>query len=273
MPEINANKRFLSPDMCRLISMQAADLREQARIELTLRGEPTLNPQVLENLAIMRECGPKFQISLFTNGVRILKDHDLPRKLLDAGVNILCIDCYNGTYDRFKDIADASGEMVVDFRAFSAYKRHSKGHTLRLINLVPDIQEGAVDVRQIHNNAGNVNPEYLQSLPGYPNRQLPMVKKCARPFRELVVYHTGDVVLCCHDWGAEHVLGNVTEQTLEGIWYGSSHLQALRQLYAGNRAGVQPCDRCDYHGGYRLGFLQDPGWAPGAAADERGAGG
>lgn len=226
-------------------------------MELTLRGEPTLNPAIEPNLRAIREEAPRFQVSLFTNGVRILKDHGLIGRLLDAGVNILCIDCYNNTYDRFKAIADASGEQVEDFRKFSAYKRHRNGHTLRLVNLVPDIQEGAVDVRQIHNNAGNVDPLYLISLPGYPEKELPLQRRCVRPFRELVVYSTGDVVICCHDWKAEGVLGNIKNQTLYEIWYGEKHLNALQALYNKDRSAT-PCNKCDYHGGYRVGFLKDP---------------
>lgn len=257
LKSINQNKSFLTLDTCRLACTQAAEIREDFRVELTLRGEPTLNPQLVENLEVIRECGPLFQITLFTNGVRIMKDASLIDKILDAGVNILCIDCYNNTYDRFFEIANRSGEQVVDFRDFSAYKRHKDGHRLRVVNLVPDIQEGAVDVRKIHNNAGNVNEEYLHSLPNYPDKVLPLGKRCARPFRELVVYHTGDVIICCHDWQAENVLGNIYEESLYNIWYGEKHWQILKSLYAKDR-GLNPCRKCDYSGGYRLGLLKDP---------------
>lgn len=243
--------------MCRRIVEQALEIKENFRVELTLRGEPTLNPHFIENVSIIREVAPKFQISLFTNGVKILKDHSLIGQYLDAGINILCIDCYNNTYDRFKVIGKDSGEKLVDFRTFSAYKRHPKGEKLRVVNLVPDIQEGAVEVRKIHNNAGNVSEEYLENLDGYELKELPLEKNCARPYRELVVHHTGNVIICCHDWQAEGVMGNVMEDTLYNIWYGKKHLEILRSLYQKDRSGV-PCNKCDYPGGYRLGLLTNP---------------
>lgn len=261
LPEINSNKQFMEPWICETIVEQAVELKPNLRVELTLRGEPTLNQQILDNLRIMRRVASKFQISLFTNGVSLLTRKVAIKDLLDAGVNILCIDCYNGTYDKFLDFAKGTGEKIVDFRDFSAYRRHPNGHKLRVIDLVPDIQEGAVDVRKIHNNAGNVSQRYLDSLKGYEKKKLPLAKGCARPFRELVVYHTGDVVICCHDWKAECVLGNVLDETLIEIWYGEKHWQILKDLYEKKRSRV-PCCKCDYSGGYRLGLLQNPTKSP-----------
>lgn len=261
IPEINLHKQFMRPYTCEQIVAQAVELKYNLRVELTLRGEPTLNPQILDNLSIMRRVAPKFQISMFTNGVNLLTGKVKIKDLLDAGVNILCIDCYNGTYDRFFEFANGTGERIVDFRDFSAYKKHPHGHTMRVVNLVPDIQEGAVDVRKIHNNAGNVSQQYLDSLKGYEKKSLPLVKGCARPFRELVVYNDGSVVICCHDWKAECVLGNVFEETLTEIWYGEKHWQILKDLYEKKRDRV-PCCKCDYSGGYRLGLLQNPTKTP-----------
>lgn len=256
------DKQYLDPDLCRLIAEQVAEVLPDGRIELTMRGEPTLNPDVLKNLEILRQVLPYMQISMFTNGVLFFKYPEMMKELIEAGVNILNIDCYNNTYKRFHDLVLKSFNgkgyaKLEDFRRFSAYKRHPRGHFLRVVNLVPDIQEGEVDVRQIHNNAGNVDPDYLKSLPGYKFPSLPLQKQCARPFRELVVTYDGDLVICCHDWRAECVLGNVNDSTLHDLWYGKMHHEILKSLYKKDRSG-KPCNKCDYGGGYRLGFLQDP---------------
>jgi len=246
-----------------IIAKQIKDVNPGGRIELTMRGEPTLNPDVLANLTILRSKLPNIQISMFTNGSLFFKNPTTIENIIDSGVNILNIDCYNNTYDRFNTIAKNTVAIyddieLKDFRTFSAYKRHKSGNALRVINLVPDIQEGEVDVRQIHNNAGNVNPEYLANLPEYKLRKLPMKQRCARPFHELVVTYDGNVVICCHDWQAENVLGNVFDNTLEEIWWGKEHWKILRSLYKKDRANLTPCYKCDYKGGYRLGLLHDP---------------
>ena len=263
-PALYAEKQYHQPAFLKPFAQEYGRFVPNTRIELTLRGEPTLNPQAEELLRILRQYIPRAQVSLFTNGVRILQEPALVGRLLDAGVNILNIDCYNRTYDRFRRLVELElpripGARLTDFRSFSAYRRHPNGHRLRCVNLVPDIADAdrLVAVRVIHNNAGNADPEQLRTRWGIQPIAAPLHKGCARPFREFVLYHDGSVVVCCHDWKAEAVIGRFPQQSVEAIWYGDAHLAMLRSLYRKDRSGV-PCNRCDYHGGYRLGLLRNP---------------
>lgn len=242
---------------------QVAELFPTIKAELAMRGEPTLNPFLIRNLEIIRELVPKIQVTLFTNGSQLLKSPQYLIEILDAGCNILNIDCYGGepAYQKYLKLAESlreEGEFEIkDFREFTAYKKYPSGHKMRVVNLVPDVKFGDVDVRQIHNFAGAANQEYLESLPAYKQKELPLEKKCVRPFRELTVYTNGDINLCCQDWRGQCILGNLHEQTLDEIWYGEKHLQYLQSLYQKDR-NYTPCDECDFHGGYRVGFLQNP---------------
>lgn len=267
MPELQdpEQREYMTPQLMRGIARSCADLNPSPRVELTMRGEPTLNPHVLKNLVVLREEIPGAQISMFTNGVTLLRNEVSANALLDAGVNILNIDCYNKTYDRFEAlartwVAESEGETrLEDFRKFSAYKRHPKGERMRVVNLVPDIadENKLVAVRVIHNNAGNVDAKKLEERWGIPPLRETLKKKCARPFREFVVNWDGTVPICCHDWKDEAVLGKMPEQSASEIWFGDTHLAILRDLYAKDRSGA-PCNKCDYAGGFRLGFLQNP---------------
>lgn len=259
-----ANRKFMTPELCTAVMRSIRELKHDGRIELTMRGEPTLNPHLAQCVGIMRAESPLQQIAIFTNGVALLKRPQLAVELINAGVNILNIDCYNNTYDRFERLADSlcgngSGIVKHDFRQFSAYKRHPHGHRLRVINLVPDIGDAnkLVAVRVIHNNAGNADPVQLQERWGIAPLAAPLAKKCARPFREFVVGWNGEVLICCHDWGNEVVLGRLPGQSATEIWYGDLHLAILQSLYNKDRSGA-PCNKCDYKGGFRLGFLKNP---------------
>lgn len=261
-----AKRRFMDPKKLRAIARSCNELNPTARIELAMRGEPTLNPQILENMRILREEMPKAQISMFSNGTTFLQGKLGMNDLIDAGVNILCVDCYNGTYKRFESMAklQAGDDITVqDFRKFSAYGRHSGGHRMRTIVLVPDIGDKdkagkpLVRVREIHNNAGNADADMLLTHFDVPALEEPLEKKCARPFREFVVNYDGSVVICCHDWKSKDIMGWMPKQSAAEIWYGDKHLQILRALYRKDRSHA-PCDTCDYKGGFRLGFLQDP---------------
>lgn len=265
LPAYSEHPEYLAPELCQWISAEIRSVNDHVRIELTMRGEPTLHPHVVDCVRAIRAELPKSQVSMFTNGVMFLKSRpSLPAELITAGVNILNIDCYNDTWARFQKVAaavtaDHPDIRVTDFRRFSAYRRYPSGHRLRVINLVPDIADpdNGVAVRVIHNNAGNSDPLQLQEHWGISPLTAPLQKKCVRPFRELVFTYDGSVVICCHDWKAESVLGKVPPDRVAEIWYGERHWQILRSLYRRDRSGV-PCNKCDYHGGYRQGFLRNP---------------
>lgn len=262
MPELQNKYEFMHPRLLQTIARQLARLNPEGRIELTRRGEPTLNPDIVRNVSILREAMPNVQISLFTNGTELLRQRSmaLALDLIDAGVNIFNIDCYNNTYDRFKAMAerDAAGVTLQDFRKFSAYKRHSGGFRLRVINLVPDIADPkeTAKVRKIHNAAGNQDPQ-MSELFGIKPITKPLAKNCAKPFREMNVNWDGSVPICCEDWREQCILGKIPRDSAESIWYGKFHLSILRSLYAKDRSGV-PCNKCSFSGGYYLGFLRNP---------------
>ena len=269
--DLHTARDFMLPTTMNHIMPGIRDLNPKGRIELTRRGEPTLNPHLEENVSLMRQHTPQMQISLFTNGVEFIREKS-PRRivaLLDAGVNIINIDCYDSAkdvglakmYDRFKKMLQSLPNTIEqrDFREFSAYQRFSGGHKLRVVNLVPDIADpvNPVKVRKIHNAAGNTNRAIMANEFNIHWPESPLKKNCAKPYRELTVNFDGIVPLCCEDWSTECVLGDLTKHTASEVWYSDFHRAILQSLYAKDRSGV-PCNKCTFHGGYRLGLLQNP---------------
>lgn len=261
-PAFQGAQDFLTPALADEIGRQLGAWVPEARLEFTMRGEPTLNPQAAECIAALREHLPRSQFSMFTNGTTWLKDDSVAEAMLDAGINIFNVDCYNNTYDRFHTKALEVGMRrpdidIADFREFSAYRKQKRGHAIKVINLVPDIADPAqlVKVRKVHNMAGNLSDEQEQRF-GISREALPLAKGCARPFRELTTTWDGKILICCLDWREQGYLGTV-EQGIQEVWYGDEHLAILRALYSKERTGA-PCDVCTYNGGVRLGLLRDP---------------
>jgi radical SAM protein with 4Fe4S-binding SPASM domain len=254
-------REFLSPELCDVVGQQYRDFKPKTRIELTMRGEPTLNPYLETNVTILRQYLPEAQISLFTNGLMLLDDVRLTMRLLAAGVNILNVDCYNNSYEKFSRFFDEHYRDVhlEDFREFTAYKYHRKGYELKVINLVPDIADKMklVPVREIHNYGGSANSKYLEKEFGMKPLTESMRRQCGRPFRECVITNDGDVIICCLDWKKESILGNVKDTHIRDIWYSHKHLDILKDMYIGDRSKA-PCASCNYNGGYRLGLLKNP---------------
>jgi len=233
------------------------------RIEFTMRGEPTLNPDAPAVIKQLRFWLPQAQMSMFTNGTVWLKDEQLPSRLFDAGLNLLNVDCYNRTYDRFKLRAEQHVQAhphveLSDFTQLSAYSKIRNGWRRQIINLVPDIGDPAnpVKVRKVHNMAGNLTQAQEERYGMQPTPPGSVHKRCARPFRELAMYCDGTIVICCHDWNGQDVLGHVRDG-IANVWYGDEHYAAMCALYD-KRRERGACTTCNYSGGMRLGLLRNP---------------
>jgi radical SAM protein with 4Fe4S-binding SPASM domain len=259
---------YMSPSTLRRFGISYSHMREKyphgpPRIEIALRGEPLINPRVEDCLRAVRDTMNESQITLFSNGTQLLKDDGLLVRLFDAGLNVLYLDCYNGTYNRFLSHCErvaCEGVEIYDAKEFTPYRRHPRGYKRRVVSLIVGLedQENSLSIRPIHNVGGNANPDSLIQL-GWKPKNLPLEKTCSRVFREITLHLTGDIVTCCVDWYPDKTttLGNIRELSVEEIWYGEKHLTALRKLHNGDRTwGL--CKTCDYNGGYRLGFLHNP---------------
>lgn len=256
-------REFASTDLAKVFASGIGEMNPNVRIEMAGRGEPTLNPSLTDNIAIIRKIIPRAQIVLFTNGMVLLKDKKLAREVFDAGCNFLNIDCYNGTYDRFSEVAKEivsldSSINISDYRVLPSHRRYAKGHEFKLVNLIPDIQDDArlVHSRTIHNQAGNL-AEYQLNMFGMKRLETPLRKMCKIPFTDCNVLVDGSINICCHDWGEECVLGKIPNDTIEDVWYSKHHLDILRSLHRRDRSGI-PCNSCDYFGGARVGLVRNP---------------
>lgn len=91
---------------------------------------------------------------------------------------------------------------------------------------------------QIHTRAGN------QPI---PNRAFPTARKgqigCTRKFRHNVLLPNGDVVLCCMDYGMQHILGNLLTDTYAALF----HNQEFRKIQQGACDDTSSilCETCD----------------------------
>jgi hypothetical protein len=96
------------------------------------------------------------------------------------------------------------------------------------------LRQHAVDFLefQIQNRAGNLNTEKVKARVSKP------ITAAARPSGKLrcdriyqnVLLPNGDVVLCCMDWSAEHVLGNLKRDRFEDLYRSETFRRVLRGL-------------------------------------------
>ena len=230
------------------------------RIEFAMHGEPTLHKDVVEIISFYRKTLPKSQLQLTTNGLELIKKGgNFIVEMFNGGLNFLIVDMYTKK-EEIEFVCKESGikiQRYYDENQSNPY--HYNGQANKIIMLMDDIGErnGERAARKILNHAGNSNVDNLKKIGILPLKS-PLVKKCSRPFREIVIHYDGTIPICCLDWRHEFIIGKFPEDgTFAEIWEGGCFSAVRRLLYDKNRT-FRPCYRCDYNGGFRLGLLPQP---------------
>jgi len=90
------------------------------------------------------------------------------------------------------------------------------------------------DIRNLMNRAGQIfNCKTIYS------------GSCPRPESQLVINWQGKVLLCCNDFYAKHMFGNVNTQSIEEIWNNKEFKKVRNILNRGQREKVDICKYCN----------------------------
>lgn len=74
----------------------------------------------------------------------------------------------------------------------------------------------------------------------------PLIVPCYAPSEIIIITVTGDVLLCCNDAKREYVMGNITVQPIEEIWFSKEISEIRKLLMAGKREEASSiCKYCD----------------------------
>ncbi len=65
-----------------------------------------------------------------------------------------------------------------------------------------------------------------------------------RPIERFHVLFDGRVVLCCMDWRAQYVLGNVNKNSIKQIWHSARYEEIREKIYKGKENAPVLCKKC-----------------------------
>jgi len=228
-------------------------------VNLEGSGEPTLNRNLPEYISIVKKYGAK--AFCFSNGFR-MKDGFM-RDCVDAGLDFyrFSIIGYNHIeYNKWmnsnnfqfvlnnlksmQEYVTESGSDCVVATYHLILDNNNIDSEVKMYRNIVDWAGVKTEIWKMHNWSGVYEPEY-----GREGK----VKTCGRPFSPDVVIRAGGidgqrmaVAPCCQVLGRddEAVLGHLTEETLEEIWFGEKY-ESLREDH---RTGNYPdyCKGCDF---------------------------
>ncbi len=207
------------------IAEELGENQYQGKISFSGFGENLLNPNFVEIVKEFHFNLPTATLECNTNGDKLTKEY--VERLYRAGLDLLYINLYDGPeqMEHFDNIL-AEARIREDQYKYRMHWGDFEKHGLILNN-----RSGKIDWVGIEESD-------IKSLVGKP---------CHYPFYKLFVDWNGDVLFCSNDWGREHVVGNLLQQSLHDVWFSKPMNKIRKKLMKGDRSH-SPCNKCSVDG-------------------------
>ncbi|MDP8217620.1 MAG: SPASM domain-containing protein [Candidatus Theseobacter exili] len=191
---------------------ELASIKFAGRISPHFYGEPLLDERIIEFVKYARKKCKHASITFSTNG-DFLTEYIL-RELIISGVDRLNVSDYEETKQlRLKELKDKYPYWI-DLRVGGTPSSYS-------------------------NRAGKIF-ERENNMLHHP---------CLRPSSQLVINWKGEVLLCCNDFYAKHIFGNISDLSIFDIWNSPDFQKIRTKLQKHNsRQEYDFCKGCDMLG-------------------------
>ena len=207
---------YMNEEVFHKIIDELSEYHYSGRISLFSNNEPFLDDRILSFHKYARNMLPFARMHLYTNGTRLTLE--IFREVISY-LDEIIIDNYT-----------TNGELISTNKAIKDYCQENP----ELIKKVTILMR---------------NPkEILTSRGGdAPNRKEKQVyewAQCILPFRQMIIRPDGKVSLCCNDPLGKNTLGDVSQESLQDIWY-SNRFEAVRTSLEVGRGCWDHCNYCD----------------------------
>lgn len=231
--------KFLEVATAVRLVKEVARLGWNPRWEIAGRGEPTMNPHLVEIIGTIRNHLQDATIILTTNGSGLFQRPSRIQDLFDAGLNTMALDDYKHAafVPKIRTYLEAG---IYDFKVYeyprdkeaNPYKRTDEKRFVILQDLVETA--GHNNVRNVITNQGGASG----------TKKVNVKEPCSKPFRDLTIRWDGRMALCCDDWPGHFKVGSVLDTPLDELWRSPPMEAARRRLLRGQRT-FKPCAGCD----------------------------
>jgi len=220
-------------------------------IKLSWRGEPLMNPKLIDMIKYAKDKGIK-DVAFLTNGG--LFKNDTPEQLMDAGLDWISfsIDGMNDDYERIrKPIKFEQITNIIKKIHYLKKQRKVKKPLVRIQSISSLVRNTPeyftfwkpwVDRISCIAEKPLVNPETILHDPNYI---------CQSPFQRLFITYNGDVVSCHGDYFLKNIIGNVNTHSIKEIWTSSKMVNFRNKMRNRQRLDFESCRRCSDGGQYQ----------------------
>lgn len=254
------------------------------RISPYLMNEPFADREIIERIRYINQANPGARVVITTNGS--LLTPSVVHRLLDlgSGVHELAISVQGIDPDAYKrtmrgdlklDRTIANVDYLIEEMRWRKKARPAVWITMVDTEII-DSREAVqywrargVNARytMLENRGGNITDAESYSR----SRRMTYFSDCTRLFKQAYIKFNGDAVLCCTDYEARMILGNVREKSLYEVWNGPVATE-IRRKFLSSRIGEIPlCSACKVDREKEVEVrasrpipISPPGWKPAA---------
>lgn len=235
-------------------------------LNLYFQGEPFMNPELVDFIAMAKQAG--FYTAISTNGN--LLDEILAEKLVNAQLDRLIISLDGtdaATYNEYRKNGNFE-KVITGIKSLGvAKKRLGKRHPFIELQflLTKKNQHQQKEIKKLGkqlgvdkvtikafqlvtlNNADEWLPEiskrYKKSSSGTITLNSKLHNRCFRMWSSGVITWDGNVIPCCFDKNASFVMGTIINQSLYEVW-GNEACRKFRHKVFSERKNIDICCNC-----------------------------
>ncbi len=199
-----------------------------SRIVFSAFSEPLLHKKLEAFISLSKKYLPSVGVEVVSNG-----DFVTPQRLktlFEAGLNLISVSMYDGPQqiDKFLQMKE---ECHLRDDQFILRRRYFEDGN---IGITLSNRAGLAKIEGFHSEVETDQP-------------LPLKHPCFYPYYLSLIDHTGNMLLCTHDWSKSVVVGNLAEENFWDLWC-SRRLDVIRESLGRGDRNFKPCDHCDVIG-------------------------
>lgn len=257
---------MLSPDLFKKVIDELGDTL--LWLTFYFQGEPYLHSQFLEMVNYASK--KNIYTSTSTNGHYLTEE--IARQTIASGLDRLIISIdgtSQETYESYR-VGGKLSKVIEGTRSIIHWKKKLRSKTphvvFQFLVVRPnehqvseihkladelDVDEVSLKTAQIYNykNGSELLPEnerysrYKKNSDGTYRIKNELLNQCWKMWNSSVITWDGKVVPCCFDKDAHHVMGNVSKESFQSIWYNERY-QSFRASLLRSRNEIEMCTNC-----------------------------
>lgn len=219
-------------------------------VSLTSDGEPLMGSRIAERVATCRK-NDLDNVGFASNGS--LMREDLAKTLLDAGLAWISfsfdtLDKVRFEQERVRLKFDITLKRILRFIKLRDEGSYQTKINMRYLDYASEHKAFDTYREFWEAHLRDIDEIHYGDLYDYKakgNEDGSRDFTCTYPLNHILIMQDGTVPLCCQDWNAQFVFGNVMKDTLVDIW-NSQRWKDVRALHRAGRGGdMMICRGCD----------------------------